>query len=62
MEKRLPRISVVFIVALLLIPATKTEAQLKPTVSIQTLRLGVVFQGAPEPVAEHSSFRGIYRS
>jgi phosphonate transport system substrate-binding protein len=52
-EKRLPRISVVFIVALLLIPATKTEAQLKPTVSIQTLRLGVVFQGAPEPVAEH---------
>jgi phosphate/phosphite/phosphonate ABC transporter binding protein len=53
-EKRLPRVSVAFlIVTLLLIAGPKTEGQVKPTVSIKTLTLGVVYQSVLEPVAEH---------
>lgn len=53
MEKRLPRISVaVFVVALLLILEPNTDAQVEQTVSIKTLTLGVIYQAAPEPVAE----------
>ena len=52
MEKRLPRVSVaIFVVALLLIEEPKTEA--RQTVSIKTLTLGVIYQSAPELVAEH---------
>ena len=54
MEKRLPCVHVAFvIVTLLLIAGAKTEAQVKQTVSINTLTLGVVYQSAPERVAEH---------
>lgn len=53
MEKQLPRVSVVFFVAILLLTTElKAEAQVKESVSVKTLTLGVVFQGAPEPVAE----------
>ena len=54
MKKQLPRVSVVFFVAtLLLTTELNAEAQIKQSVSVKTLTLGVVFQGAPEPVAEH---------
>ena len=54
MEKLLPRVSVAFfIVTLLLIAGPKTEAQVNQAGSIKTLTLGVVYQGALEPVAEH---------
>jgi phosphonate transport system substrate-binding protein len=54
MEKRLPHVSVaIFIVALLVVSGPKTEAQVKSTVNIKTLTLGVVYQGTLEPVAEH---------
>lgn len=54
MKMQLPRVSVAFFVATLLLTAgLKTEAQVKQTASVKTLTLGVVFQGAPEPVAEH---------
>jgi hypothetical protein len=53
-EKRLPCVYVAFlIVTLLLIAGPKTEAQVKQTVSIKALTLGVVYQSAPQPVAEH---------
>lgn len=53
-EKRLPCVYVAFLIgALLLITGPKTEAQVKQTVSIKTLTLGVVYQSAPERVAEH---------
>jgi phosphonate transport system substrate-binding protein len=54
MEKRLACVYIAFlIVTLLLIAGAKTEAQVKPTVSIKALTLGVVYQSAPERVAEH---------
>ena len=54
MEKRLPCVYVAFlIVTLLLIAGPKTEAQVKQTVGIKTLNLGVVYQRAPDRVAEH---------
>ena len=54
MEKRLPCVYVSFlIVTLLLIAGPKTEAQVKQTGSIKTLNLGVVYQRAPDRVAEH---------
>jgi phosphonate transport system substrate-binding protein len=54
MEKRLPCIYVAFLIgSLLLIVGAKTEAQVKQTVSIKTLTLGVVHQSAPGPVAKH---------
>ena len=53
-EKRLPCVYVAFlIVTLLLIAGPKTEAQVKQTVSIKALTLGVVYQSEPQPVAEH---------
>ena len=53
MENRLPRFSVgIFIVTLLLLAGAKTAAQVKHTVSIKTLTLGVVYQSAPESVVE----------
>ena len=53
MEKRLPCVYVAYlIVTLLLIAGPKTEAQVKQTVSIKTLTLGVVYQSAPESVVE----------
>jgi ABC-type phosphate/phosphonate transport system substrate-binding protein len=53
-EKRLPCVYVAFlIVTLLLIAGSKTAAQVKQTVSIKALTLGVVYQSAPERVAEH---------
>ena len=54
MEKRSPRVSVaLFVVTFLLVLQPKTEAQIKQTVSIKALTLGVVYQGALEPVAEN---------
>lgn len=54
MEKQLPRVSVAFLVAtLLLIAGSKTEAQVKQTVGIKTLTLGVAYQSEPKSVAEH---------
>ena len=54
MKKRLPWVYVAFlIVTLLLIAGPKTEAQVKQTVSIKALTLGVVYQNAPQRVAEH---------
>jgi phosphonate transport system substrate-binding protein len=53
MEKYSTRVTVAFFVAALLLAATlEAEAQVKQGPSIQTLTLGLVFQGAPEPVAE----------
>jgi len=53
-QKQSPCVSVAFfLVTLLLIPSLKTEAQVKQTVSVKTLTLGVVYQSAPEQVAEH---------
>jgi len=53
-EKRLPCVYVAFlIVTLLLIAGPKTEAQVKQTVSIKTLTLGVVYERPPERVAAH---------
>jgi hypothetical protein len=53
-EKQLPCVYVAFlIVTLLLIAGPKTEAQVKQTVSIKALTLGVVYQSEPQPVAEH---------
>jgi phosphonate transport system substrate-binding protein len=53
-EKRLHCVYVAFlIVTLLLIAGPKTEAQVKQTVSIKALTLGVVYQNAPQRVAEH---------
>jgi phosphonate transport system substrate-binding protein len=53
-KRRVPCIYIAFlIVALLLIAAPKTEAQVKQTAGIKTLTLGVVYQSAPERVAEH---------
>ena len=54
MEKRLPRVYVAFLIATLpLIARPETEAQVKQTVSIKTLALGVAYQRAPKSVAEH---------
>ena len=54
MEKRLPCVYVAFlIVTLLLIAAPKSAAQVKQIVSIKALTLGVIYQSAPEQVAEH---------
>ena len=54
MKKRLPCVGVAFlIVTLLFIAGPKTEAQVKQTVGIKTLTLGVVYQSAPESVAAH---------
>jgi len=54
MAKRLPCVYVAFLsVMLLLIAGPKTEAQVKQTVSIKALTLGVVYQSAPQRVAEH---------
>ena len=54
MEKRLPCVYVAFlIVTLLFIAGATTAAQVKPTISIKALTLGVVYQSAPERVAEH---------
>ena len=54
MEKQLPRVSVAFLVTtLLLIAGSKTEAQVKQTVGIKTLTLGVAYQSEPKSVAEH---------
>ena len=54
MKNRLPCVYLAFlIVTLLLIAGAKTAAQVKPTVSIKALNLGVVYQSAPERVAEH---------
>ena len=53
MKNRLPRVSVgILVVTLLLIAGSKTAAQVKQTVDIKTLTLGVVYQSAPERVAE----------
>ena len=53
-EKRLPCVYVAFlIVTLLLIAGLQTEAQVKQTVSIKTLTLGVVYESAPERMAAH---------
>jgi ABC-type phosphate/phosphonate transport system substrate-binding protein len=53
-QKRLAWVYVAFlIVTLLLIAGPKTEAQVKQTVSIKALTLGVVYQSEPQPVAEH---------
>jgi len=53
-EKRLPRVYVAFLIATLpLIARPETEAQVKQTVSIKTLALGVAYQRAPKSVAEH---------
>jgi phosphonate transport system substrate-binding protein len=53
-EKQLPRVSVAFLIAtLLLIAGSKTEAQVKETVGIKTLTLGVAYQSEPKSVAEH---------
>jgi phosphonate transport system substrate-binding protein len=53
-KNRLPCVYLTFlIVTLLLIAGAKTAAQVKPTVSIKALTLGVVYQSAPERVAEH---------
>ena len=53
MKNRLPRVSVgILVVTLLLIAGSKTAAQVKQTVGIKTLTLGVVYQSAPESVAE----------
>ena len=53
MEKRLSWVYVAFlIVTLLFITGPKTEAQVKQTVSIKALTLGVVYQSAPERVVE----------
>jgi hypothetical protein len=52
-KNRLPRLSVgILVVTLLLIAGSKTAAQVKQTVGIKTLTLGVVYQSAPERVAE----------
>ena len=54
MEKRLPCVYIAFlIVTLLLIAGSTTEAQVKQAASIKALTLGVVYQSAPERVAEH---------
>ena len=54
MEKRLSWVYVAFlIVTLLFITGPKTEAQVKQTVSIKALTLGVVYRSAPERVADH---------
>ena len=54
MQKQLPCVSVAFfLVTLLVIPSLKTEAQVKQTVSVQKLTLGVVYQSAAEQVAQH---------
>jgi phosphonate transport system substrate-binding protein len=53
MEKHSPRVAVAFfVVALLLALGPRTEAQVKQGVALKTLALGLVFQGAPQPVAE----------
>jgi phosphonate transport system substrate-binding protein len=53
-KKRLPCVGVaVLIVTVLFIAGPKTEAQVKQTVGIKTLTLGVVYQSAPESVAAH---------
>jgi phosphate/phosphite/phosphonate ABC transporter binding protein len=53
MKNRLPRVSVgILVVTLLLIAGAKTAAQVNQTVGIKTLTLGVVYQSAPERVAE----------
>jgi phosphonate transport system substrate-binding protein len=53
-EKRLPCVYVAFlIVTLLLIAGPTSEAQVKQAASIKALTLGVVYQSAPERVAEH---------
>jgi len=53
-EKRLSWVYVAFlIVTLLFITGPKTEAQVKQTVSIKALTLGVVYRSAPERVADH---------
>ena len=53
MENRLPRVSVgILVVTLLLMGVSKTAAQVKRTVSIKTLTMGVVYQSAPELVVE----------
>ena len=53
MKNRLPRVSVgILVVTLLLIAGAKTAAQVKQTVGIKTLTLGVVYQSVPERVAE----------
>ena len=54
MKNRLPRVSVgILVVTLLLIAGAKTAAQVNQTGGIKTLTLGVVYQSAPERVAEH---------
>jgi phosphonate transport system substrate-binding protein len=53
-EKRLPCVYVALLIgSLLLIAGAKTEAQVKQTVSIKRLTLGVVHQSAQEPVGKH---------
>jgi phosphonate transport system substrate-binding protein len=53
-EKQSLRVSVAFLIAaLLLIGASKTAAQVKQTVGIKTLTLGVIYPSEPKSVAEH---------
>jgi hypothetical protein len=48
-EKQLPRVSVAFLIAtLLFIAGSKTEAQVKQTLGIKTLTLGVAYEREPE--------------
>jgi ABC-type phosphate/phosphonate transport system substrate-binding protein len=52
-ENRLRCVSVgILVVTLLLIAGSKTAAQVKRTVGIKTLTMGVVYQSAPESVVE----------
>ena len=53
MEKRLSWVYVAFLIVTLLLITGPIEAQVKQTVSIKALTLGVVYRSAPERMAEH---------
>jgi phosphonate transport system substrate-binding protein len=51
-EKQLPRLAIL-VVTLLLLAGSKTAAQVNQPSTLKTLTMGVIYQSAPESVADH---------